>query len=49
MSNLLTETQKILKRSNLKLRRRMGQNFLIDSDVLDKQIAYANLKKTDVV
>ena len=26
----------------------MGQNFLIDSDVLEKQIAYAELYFTDV-
>lgn len=49
MTKLLTETQKILKKYNIKPRKRMGQNFLIDSDVLDKQIAYANLQETDIV
>ncbi len=49
MTDLLTETKKILKKYNIKLRKRMGQNFLIDSTVLDKQIAHANLKRTDTV
>jgi 16S rRNA (adenine1518-N6/adenine1519-N6)-dimethyltransferase len=49
MTNLLTETQKTLKKYNIKLRKRMGQNFIIDSNVLDKQIAYASLKRSDTV
>ncbi|MFX1521500.1 MAG: 16S rRNA (adenine(1518)-N(6)/adenine(1519)-N(6))-dimethyltransferase RsmA [Promethearchaeota archaeon] len=49
MTNLLTETQKTLQKYDVKLRKRMGQNFIIDSDVLDKQIAYANLQRTDIV
>ncbi len=49
MTKLLTETQKILKKYNIKPRKRMGQNFLIDSDVLDKQIVYADLQGTDIV
>lgn len=49
MTQLLTETQKILKKYNIKPRKRMGQNFLIDSDVLDKQIVYADLQATDIV
>ncbi len=49
MTKFLTETQKILKKYNIKPRKRMGQNFLIDSDVLDKQIAYADLQGTDIV
>jgi 16S rRNA (adenine1518-N6/adenine1519-N6)-dimethyltransferase len=49
MTQLLTETQKILKKYNIKPRKRMGQNFLIDSDVLEKQIVYADLQRTDIV
>ncbi|MHA2060850.1 MAG: 16S rRNA (adenine(1518)-N(6)/adenine(1519)-N(6))-dimethyltransferase RsmA, partial [Candidatus Sifarchaeia archaeon] len=49
MTKLLTKTQKILKKYNIKPRKRMGQNFLIDSDVLDKQIVYADLQRTDIV
>ena len=49
MTQLLTETQKILKKYNIKPKKRMGQNFLIDSDVLDKQIVYADLQRTDIV
>ncbi len=49
MTKLLTETRKILKKHNIKPRKRMGQNFLIDSDVLDKQIVHADLQRTDIV
>ncbi|MFX1465358.1 MAG: 16S rRNA (adenine(1518)-N(6)/adenine(1519)-N(6))-dimethyltransferase RsmA [Promethearchaeota archaeon] len=49
MTKLLTETQKILKKYNIRPRKRMGQNFLIDSNVLNKQITYADLKATDIV
>ncbi len=49
MTDLLTETKTILKKYNIKPRKRMGQNFLIDSSVLDKQIAHADLQNTDTV
>ena len=49
MTNLLTETQKILKKYNIKPRKRLGQNFLIDSEVLDTQIIHADLQRTDIV
>lgn len=49
MTKLLAETQKILKKYNIRPRKRMGQNFLIDSNVLNKQITYADLKGTDIV
>jgi 16S rRNA (adenine1518-N6/adenine1519-N6)-dimethyltransferase len=49
MTNLLTETQKLLKKYNIKPRKRMGQNFLIDSEILDKEIIHADLQRTDIV
>ena len=49
MTTLLTETKTILKHYNIKLRKRMGQNLLVDSNVLDKQITHANLQRNDIV
>ncbi len=49
MTTLLTETKTILKHYNIKLRKRMGQNLLVDSNVLDNQITHANLQRNDIV
>ncbi len=39
----------ILNRYNLRLAKRLGQNFLVDNNVLDKIIAAADLKEDDTV
>lgn len=46
---LTKETLKILKENNIKLDRRKGQNYLIDSNILHKIVNYANLSKDDTI
>lgn len=44
-----SETIKILRKHNIHLTKKLGQHFLIDANILAKQIDAANLAKTDVV
>jgi len=46
---LAKETLKILKENNIRLDRRKGQNYLIDSNILRKIVDYANLSQEDTV
>lgn len=46
---MLKETLKILKENNIRLDRRKGQNYLIDSNILQKIVNYANLSKEDTI
>ena len=46
---LAKETLKILKENNIRLDRRKGQNYLIDSNILQKIVNYADLSKHDTV
>lgn len=46
---LFTQTRKLLRRSGLKARKRLGQHFLIDEQVLEKIITAAELNKDDTV
>lgn len=46
---LVKETLKILKENNIRLNKRKGQNYLIDSDILRKIVDYADLSKNDTV
>ena len=43
------ETLKILKENNIRLNRRKGQNYLIDSNILQKIVNFAELSKNDDV
>ena len=43
------ETTAVLKRHGLSLKKRFGQNFLIDARVLDRIVAAADVQKTDTV
>ena len=43
------QIKKILKEHNIQLNKRLGQNFLIDNNILDKIIITANLSKQDTV
>ncbi|MBU1563941.1 ribosomal RNA small subunit methyltransferase A [Patescibacteria group bacterium] len=43
------QIKKILKEHDLQLNKRLGQNFLIDNNILDKIIITANLSKQDTV
>jgi 16S rRNA (adenine1518-N6/adenine1519-N6)-dimethyltransferase len=46
---LAKETLKLLKRHDIKLDRRKGQNYLINSKVLDEILEYSKISKNDVV
>ncbi len=46
---LAKETLKILKENNIRLDRRKGQNYLIDSNILQKIVNYSELSKDDSV
>lgn len=46
---LKKETLNILKENEIRLNRRKGQNYLIDSNILEKIIKYANLSLNDTV
>lgn len=43
------KTIEILKKFNIRLSKRLGQNFLVDQNVLGKIVKIADLKSTDVV
>jgi len=46
---LLKETLNILKKSNIILDRKKGQNYLIDSNILQKIVDHSDLSKNDTV
>ncbi|MEN4018530.1 MAG: 16S rRNA (adenine(1518)-N(6)/adenine(1519)-N(6))-dimethyltransferase RsmA [Methanobacterium sp.] len=46
---LAKETLNILKNNNIRLDRRKGQNYLIDSNILQKIVDYADLSRNDTV
>jgi 16S rRNA (adenine1518-N6/adenine1519-N6)-dimethyltransferase len=46
---LLAETRRLLRRFDLKARKRLGQHFLVDSDVLQQVLSAAELTADDVV
>jgi len=43
------QTKEILRDNNLNLKKSLGQNFLVDNDILDKIVAAANLGSEDKV
>ena len=47
--NLLRRTRSILHANRLLLRRRLGQNFLIDEEVMERMTSYADLNLEDTV
>ncbi|MBM4242029.1 MAG: 16S ribosomal RNA methyltransferase A, partial [Euryarchaeota archaeon] len=46
---LLKETLKILKTYNIKLNKRKGQNYLVNSDILNKILDYAEVSGNDTI
>ncbi len=46
---MLVDTLKILKTHNVRLNKRKGQNYLIDSHILTKILNYANVSSNDTV
>ena len=47
--NAYTETKDILKKYNIVANKRLGQNFLIDDEVIDGIISASNVNKNDLV
>jgi 16S rRNA (adenine1518-N6/adenine1519-N6)-dimethyltransferase len=47
--SLLARTQKLLRRYNIRAKKGLGQNFLVDDKVLEKILETADLKPTDTV
>ena len=49
MSNILEETNFILKKYKIKANKALGQNFLISQEVVDKIVESSNISKEDLV
>ena len=47
--NAYSETKNILKKYNIVANKRLGQNFLIDDDVIDNIIDASNVNKNDLI
>jgi 16S rRNA (adenine1518-N6/adenine1519-N6)-dimethyltransferase len=46
---LLEDTKIILKNHGIKPKRKLGQNFIIDRDVLEREVSYADVNESDIV
>ena len=46
---LLEDTRLLLKKHSIKPKRKLGQNFIIDKEVLKREISYADVNKSDTV
>ena len=49
MSNILEDTQFIMKKYKIKANKSLGQNFLINQNVVDKIVESSNISKEDLV
>jgi len=47
--SLFTETMRLLKLNGIKPRKRLGQSFCVNEDLLKKMVDYARLQKEDIV
>lgn len=47
--NLLQETRRILRKYGISISKSLGQHFLVDINVINKQISHAEVNKEDVV
>ena len=47
--SLLAQTRKLLRRFDLRVRKGLGQHFLVDEEVLGLVVSAAQLNSTDVV
>ena len=47
--NLYNETKNILKKYNISASKKLGQNFLINEEIIEEIIKVANIKKEDLV
>ena len=49
MQGLLEETKFLMKKYNISANKSLGQNFLIDEEVLDKIVECSNINKEDLI
>ena len=49
MNNIYEETKFLMKKYNLTANKKLGQNFLVDSEALNSIVASANITKKDMV
>lgn len=49
MKNIYEETKFLMKKYNLTANKKLGQNFLIDDEAINKIVDSANLTKEDLV
>ena len=49
MNNIYEETKFLIKKYNLTANKKLGQNFLVDSEAINSIVASANLTKKDMV
>lgn len=47
--SLLEDTKLLLKKHGVRPSRKLGQNFLVDSSVLEREISYADVRQADTV
>lgn len=47
--NAYKETKDILKKYNIVANKRLGQNFLIDDDVIDSIITASDINESDLI
>lgn len=47
--NLYSETMSILKKYHIKADKKLGQNFLIDNNVVNTIINVSDIKETDLI
>ncbi len=47
--NAYKETRDILKKYNIVANKRLGQNFLIDDDVIDRIVTASDVNKSDLI
>ena len=49
MENILEETRFIMKKYNIRANKNLGQNFLINEEVVKNIVGYSNIEKEDLV
>lgn len=47
--SLLEDTKLLLEKHGIKPDRRLGQNFIVDRGVLEREISYAGIKQSDII
>jgi len=47
--SLLEDTKLLLEKHGIKPDRRLGQNFIVDRGVLEREISYAEIKQSDII